>query len=230
MSRPSWFESTNNISEISEPSANAFSLDPNMDIQKIRCLWLISFIQDMRTFMGFSSRFYVHGLSAYPSLYDAVTLLRADFQTYHTNKSLSGGPEMTVSDYNRLTCLFSICIMMQDSISSPLGGPMGSPSPSHGLIMLDDALANSRSLWQASVSNLRPFLLHHLVECHLDGPQKIDYISRMVEVLSHLSLEAGIGVEKCLLNMLCRTQAVQSTFLVDDGWTPDSLLSSMHGQ
>lgn len=226
MSKPSWFECTNNISEISEPSANAFSLDPTMDIQKIRCLWLISFIQDMRTFMGFSSRFYVRGLSAYPSLYGAVSLLRDDFQAYHLNKSCAHGPELSPSDYDRLTCLFSICLMIQDSISTP----MSSPVPSHGLVMLDEALANSRSLWQASVGNLRPFLLHHMLECHLDGPQKIDYIRRIVEVLSHLSLEAGVGIEKCLLNMLCRTQATQSTFLVDDGWTPDSLLSSMHGQ
>jgi len=201
-----------------------------MDIQKVRCLWLISFIQDMRTFMGFSSRFYVRGLSAYPSIYDAVTLLRDDFQAYHANKNTSPGSEMTASDYDRLTCLFSICIMMQDSISSSPRGPMNFPIPSYGLTTLEEALANSRSLWQASVGNLRPFLVRHLVERHLDGPQKVDYIRRMVEVLSHLSLEAGLGVEKCLLNMLCRTQAAQSTFFVDDSWTPDSLLSSMHGQ
>jgi hypothetical protein len=230
MSKPSWFEPTNNISEISEPSANAYSLDPTMDIQKIRCLWLISFIQDMRTFMGFSSRLYAYGLSTYPSVYDAIALLRDDFQTYHAIKSPSHGREMTASDYDRLTCLFSICLMMQDSISSPPRGPMNSPLPSHDLIVLDEALASSRALWEASVGNLRPFLLNHLMECHLDGMQKIDYVRRMVGVLSHLSLEAGIGVEKCLLNMLCRTQAAQSTFLVDDGWTPDSLLSSMHGQ
>jgi hypothetical protein len=230
MSKPSWFESTNNISELSEPSANTFSLDPTMDIQKIRCLWLISFIQDMRTFMGFSSRFYVRGLSAYPSLCDAITLLRDDFQTYHANKSPAHGPELSPSDYDRLTCLFSICIMMQDSISTPFHDPMSSPVPSHGLTMLDEALANSQSIWQGSVGNLRPFLLRHMVDCHLDGPQKIDYIRRMVDVLSHLSLEAGVGVEKCLLNMLCRTRAAQSTFLVDNSWTPDSLLSSMHGQ
>ena len=58
MAKPSWFEPTNNISEVSEPSADTFPLDPSMDFQKIRCLWLISFVQDLwalRDFLPYST-------------------------------------------------------------------------------------------------------------------------------------------------------------------------------
>lgn len=228
MSKPSWFESTNNISEISEPSADAYALDPTMDIQKIRCLWLISFIQDMRTFMGFSSRFYIQGLSTCPALYKAALLLRDDFQAHHMDTSQDLG--MTAPDYDRLTCVFAICLMIQDSMTTPLDGPLYDSLRSRGLVLLNGALAESQAMWEGSVQNLCPILHHHLTAFHVEGLEKVDYIKRMIEILGHLSLEARTGVEKCLLNMLCRTQGAQTTFLVDDGWTPDSLLSRMHGQ
>jgi hypothetical protein len=228
MTKPSWFEPTNNISEVSEPSADAFALDPSMDFQKIRCLWLISFIQDLRTFMGFSSRFYVQGLSTYPSLYQAVLHLRDEFQRSNSSASITLGT--SPSDYDRLTCLFSICLMMQESISSPPIDAMSNSFWSSGLDILDGALMQSRGLWDFSVQNLRPFLHQHLIETYPGALQKIEYVRRMTEVLGQVSLEARIGVEKCLLNMLCRTKDAQTAFLVDDGWTPDSLLSSMHGQ
>lgn len=228
MAKPSWFEPTNNISEVSEPSADAFALDPSMDFQKIRCLWLISFIQDLRTFMGFSSRFYVQGLAAYPSLYQVVLHLRDEFQSSHSTASLTHGTSS--SDYDRLTCLFSICLMMQESISSRPIDAMSNPFWSSGLDILEEALLQSRGLWDFSLQNLRRFLYCHLVESYPDGERKIEYVRKMTEVLGQVSLEARIGVEKCLLNMLCRTKDAQAAFLVDNGWTPDSLLSSMHGQ
>ncbi|KAF7585567.1 hypothetical protein BBP40_010649 [Aspergillus hancockii] len=229
MTRPTWFESTNNLSEISEQSFQNAARVASVDTQKVRCLWLISFIQDMRTLMAFSSRLYMDGLAAYPALYDAVILLRSKFHS--VNESPSHGSNFLGSDYDRLACLFSICITMQESISRPPAS-LASPTPEiyNDMSLLDMTLATSRNLWETSVYSLRAFLHQHFVAYHPDGAAKIDYVMKMTDVLGHLSLEARRGVEKCLLNMLCRAREGKVWFLVDDGWTPDSLLSSVHGQ
>ena len=228
MSKPTWFASSNNISEISEQSFHNAAKAALVDTQKVRCLWLISFIQDMRTLMAFSSRLYMDGLASYPSLYDAVLLLRSNFHL--ANES----PPQTASfpsDYDRLACLFSICITMQESISrSPVTAALPAPEIHNDMALLDVALATSRNVWETSVYSLRAFLHHHFVAYHPDGAAKIDYVMKMTDVLGHLSLEARRGVEKCLLNMLCRAQEGKLFFLADDSWTPDSLLSSVHGQ
>ncbi|KAE8376119.1 hypothetical protein BDV26DRAFT_294351 [Aspergillus bertholletiae] len=228
MSKPTWFESSNNISEISEQSFQNAAIAASVDTQKVRCLWLISFIQDMRTLMAFSSRLYMDGLASYPSLYDAVLLLRANF--YLANEGPSHSTSFP-SDYDRLACLFSICITMQESISrSPITTALPTPEISNDMALLDVALATSRSVWQTSVYSLRAFLHNHFVTYHPDGAAKIDYVMKMTDVLGHLSLEARRGVEKCLLNMLCRAREGKVWAFTDDGWTPDSLLSSVHGQ
>ncbi|KAE8309787.1 hypothetical protein BDV41DRAFT_419970 [Aspergillus transmontanensis] len=228
MSKPTWFESSNNISEISEQSFQNAAKAALVDTQKVRCLWLISFIQDMRTLMAFSSRLYMDGLASYPSLYDAVQLLRANFHLANESPSHTAS---FPSDYDRLACLFSICITMQESISrSPVAASLPAPEIYNDMALLDVALATSRNVWETSVYSLRAFLHHHFVAYHSDGAAKIDYVMKMTDVLGHLSLEARRGVEKCLLNMLCRAREGKMWFLTDDGWTPDSLLSSVHGQ
>lgn len=79
MSKPSWFESTNNLSETSEHNISHNILGSTIDLQKMRCLWLLSFIQDMRNLMSMSSQLYMDGLLAFPSLYNAILLIRDDF-------------------------------------------------------------------------------------------------------------------------------------------------------
>ncbi|KAB8238030.1 uncharacterized protein BDW43DRAFT_262897 [Aspergillus alliaceus] len=229
MSRPSWFESSNNLSEISEQSFQNAAIAASVDTQKVRCLWLISFIQDMRTLMAFSSRLYIDGLASYPALHDAVLLLRSNF--YLANKIPSNHTSFLASDYDRLTCLFSICITMQESMSrSPASTVSPAPDIYNDMALLDVALSASREVWNTSVYSLRAFLHHHFVAYHPDGVAKIDYVMKMTDVLGYLSLEARRGVEKCLLNMLCRARDGKEPLLTDDGWTPDSLLSSVRGQ
>ncbi|KAE8356982.1 hypothetical protein BDV28DRAFT_126013 [Aspergillus coremiiformis] len=221
MSRPTWFESSNNLSEISEQSSQTTASAALVDTQKVRCLWLISFIQDMRTLMAFSSRLYMDGLASYPALYDAVLLLRLNFH-------LANETSFLASDYDRLACLFAICITMQESISrSPVTAASPALAIHNDMGLLDVALAASRNLWGTSVTSLRAFLHDHFVIYHPNGTAKIDYVMKMTDVLGHLSLEARRGVEKCLLNMLCRGREGNVWCLADDGWTPDSLLSSV---
>lgn len=99
MSKPTWFESSNNISEISEQSFQNAAKAALVDTQKVRCLWLISFIQDMRTLMAFSSRLYMDGLllqHRYPHL--------KFIMTWHYWTSLSRPREM----YGRLR--YTVCV------------------------------------------------------------------------------------------------------------------------
>ncbi|KAJ5721996.1 hypothetical protein N7488_000031 [Penicillium malachiteum] len=62
-----------------------------------------------------------------------------------------------------------------------------------------------------------------------EGNSKVTYVMDLVQVLGMLSFEARQGVEKCLLNLLYCIGNDNDTLFIDDGWTPDSLLSSMQG-
>lgn len=220
MSKPSWFESTNDLAEISDHRiATQSILGSSIDLHKIRCLWLISFIQDMRNLMGMWSRLYLDGLLGFPSLYDAILLVRGDFEHDAEHAQSAYRP----ADYDRLTCLFAICILVQGSVSQAYSGPH------NALTVLDMALEMSRSTWESSIHLLHAFLHEHFVQVYPNGARTFDYVTQMTDVVSHLSLEAHQGIEKCLLNMLCRTRRSKLPFYADDGGTPDSLLSMVHG-
>ncbi|KAK9481616.1 fungal-specific transcription factor domain-containing protein [Lipomyces starkeyi] len=233
MVKPSWFDSSNRIWEISE-HPDHMSLHPTfgtiIDLHKVRCLWLISFIQDMRTLMGSSSQLYMEGLGIYPAVHSAVLLLHSSFQHDDHSRMQDGG---TVPEYDRLSCLLFICMVLQESISlsynftgtqSEFSRPF-----SNGLAILDMALLESQDFWKDSVGNLHSFIFNHFINLE-DGTLKIKYCMQMTDVLEHVSHETRTGVEKCLLNMLCRTKGGRMAFSAEDGWTPESLLSSIHGE
>ncbi|KAJ6085085.1 hypothetical protein N7499_004714 [Penicillium canescens] len=227
MSRPSWLESTNNLERISRPlfSPCAMQKTPSCDVQKVRCLWLISFIQDMRTFMG---SFYTRGLSAYPFTHAAVGLLRHNFQL---SIESSGNDSHTMEwEDEMLGCLFSISVLTQESISVLSDGDSTTSTGSNTLHGLEIFLRNSRHMWGHSVHNLRSILYDSLTRLFEEGQSKVNYVVDLVQVLGTLSLEARQGVEKCLLNLLYYLgNNDNNALLVDEGWSPDSLLSSMHG-
>ncbi|PYH88184.1 hypothetical protein BO71DRAFT_469040 [Aspergillus ellipticus CBS 707.79] len=194
-------------------------LGSSIDVQKMRCLWLISFIQDMRTLLGRSSRLYQDGLRVFPALHAAGLLIR-------THGEVEGHRDTTRdvrSDSDRLPGLLAISILVQASLSRADVGQ------GDELIRLDRALATSRSTWEGSIQRLFSCLQDHFEECHPHGALRMDYVLQTADVVSHLSLEAHRGIEKCLLNMLCRTRDGALPFYVDDGGTPDSLLSTVHG-
>lgn len=80
MAKPSWFYPSNHISEISNSLAYMASTGATVDLRKLRSLWLISFIQDMRSLMGGSRWLHSEGLRRYPTLYEAVSFLRTSFR------------------------------------------------------------------------------------------------------------------------------------------------------
>ena len=218
MSKPPWYESTNDLSEISEHNLNHSTLGATIDLQKMRCLWLISFIQDMRNLMGMSAQLYMEGLLVFPSLYRAVLLIRDNFEV----DGRTPQKQYLASDYDRLACLFAISIIVQESVS------LSYSAPANELAILDLALQSSQDTWAGSVHLLRMFLHNHFINNYPNGVTKIDYVMQMTDVMSHLSLEAHKGIEKCLLNMLCRTREGKEPFYIGDG-NPDALLSSVHG-
>lgn len=227
MSRPSWLESTNNLERISPPlfSPPIMQQTLSCDVQKVRCLWLISFIQDMRTFMG---SVYTRGLSSFPFTHTAVGLLRHNFQL----STISSAHDAHITEWEdeMLGCLFSISVLIQESISVMSDGDSTTPTGPNMLDQLEISLRHSRHLWESSIHNLRAILYESLTRLFEEGEFKVNYVMDLVQVLGTLSLEARQGVEKCLLNLLyCLGNNKNSMVLIDAGWSPDSLLSSMHG-
>jgi hypothetical protein len=227
MSQPSWLESSNNLEEISRPPSQSPIAHPtllSLDVQKVRCIWLISFIQDMRTFMG---SLYGVMLSTFPSLYNAVTLLHYNFQL-----SIEASPFSSLGSYavelenEMLACLFSIGVILQESMSPSYEDSPEIPA-TNTLFLLDSILRDRQHEWSQSVSSLKVILHQSLLNLYSGGDAKVNYVSELVKVLGTLSLEARRGVEKCLLNLFY--SLTKKNTLIDDGWTPDSLLSSIHG-
>ncbi|KAH8702333.1 hypothetical protein BGW36DRAFT_372627 [Talaromyces proteolyticus] len=234
MSQPTWFSPTNDISGISSPNLQQMTMIS--DIKRLRSLWLISFIQDMRNLMSMSLQLYRDGLSTFPALYNAVLFIQSNFDmdfTFSSSSSSTSKTEYSVLDYDRLVSLFSICIIVQESVSSTFVVPTLTTSASNNknaLALLDMSLFAAPNAWQTSVHALRSFLHTHFLQFYVAGAQKINYVMQMTDIISHLSLEAHRGIEKCLINILCRTREGGMVYRADDGATPDSLLSSLHGQ
>lgn len=235
MTKPSWFDSSNSIYEISEEHGQ-MSLHPllgtTVDLHKIRCLWLLSFIQDMRTLMSSTFQLYMEGLGVYPAVHDAVLLLYSFFQFEKLAQLQSAG--YTAAEYVRMACLVFISMVLQDSLSLTSDRQIRTHSSSHipmnnGLAALDTALEGSRQFWESSTKHLYDFLFRHFTEPS-GASSKAKYAMQMTDVIEHLSAEARRGTEKCLLNMLCGREGGKRRFSVEDSWTPDSLLSSVHGE
>jgi hypothetical protein len=172
--------------------------------------------------------FYIRGLSAYPFTHAAVGLLRHNFQL--SIESSAHDSHTTEWEDEMLGCLFSISVITQESISVLSDGDSTTPTGSNPLHGLEISLRHSRHMWRRSVHNLRSILYESLTRLFEEGQFKVNYVMDLVQILGTLSLEARQGVEKCLLNLLyCLGNNENNALLVDDGWSPDSLLSSMHG-
>lgn len=172
--------------------------------------------------------FYTRGLFGYPITHTAVGLLRRKFQNSIEYSSPSGQGIAEWED-EMLGCLFSISVLIQESISVFSDGGSTTPTGSNTLDELEIFLRDSQHMWMNSVYNLRVVLFESLTRLFEEGDFKVNYVMDLVQVLNTLSLEARQGVEKCLLNLLYCLGNKSTTMLIDDGWTPDSLLSSMHG-
>lgn len=240
MSKPSWFDSSNHISELSwhprieaaEASANAPNpvMRNTQNLHRVRCLWLISFVQDMRNLTG-------GGLAPYAAAREAVDLLQRDLRQ-HTLVSLRE-EVCTDREFTRLACIFFISVLLKGSVSTVEADATAAatiPCPPSDLAILDDFLNNTRDSWQgSSAENLYDALFRVFPADILpDGERKTDYVLHITNVLRPMSGEARRGVERCLLQILWHAQGHaqgrgQGMGLEDDSWTPDTVLSSLHG-
>ncbi|KAI1430182.1 tachykinin family protein [Xylaria sp. FL1777] len=228
MTRPSWFDSSNQLREISQQSITTHPVLGQLgNLYKTRCLWLLSFMQDMRTFMGHSAEIYNHGLAHYVFIRDALLVVKSDLYLHEEDLQAEG--DISERERTRLACLFYICVMLQGSVShADPGNPVSADfHNSYSITSLDQCLARNYAQWQGSVQNLFQCLFHGAIATQTP-PSKLRYALDLTNILGSMSAEARRGVERCMLQVLCQALMDARTTL-DYDWTLDSLLACIEG-
>ncbi|KAI0469462.1 tachykinin family protein [Xylaria cf. heliscus] len=231
MARPSWFDSSNQLREISQQSMATHPVLRQLgNLYKTRCLWLLSFMQDMRTFMGHSPEIYNHGLAHYVFIRDALLVVRSDL--YVHDEDLQDEDDMNERERIRLACMFYICVMLQGSISQGHTPDSGNPAPvdfhrSYSITYFDQCLARHHYQWQGSIQSLFDCLFRGEIAAQTP-PSRLHYALDLTNVLGSTSPEARHGVERCMLQILCQA-LMETRATVDYDWTPDSLLACIEG-
>ncbi|KAM0553320.1 hypothetical protein ACHAPJ_007333 [Fusarium lateritium] len=229
MSKPSWFDCSNQIEELSGGHFSSPVLGDTINLHRIRCLWLLSFVQDVGTFRTNSPEIYSRGTTQFPAIQEALHLLKQ-----HLKESEAGTSRQDIctdSEFTRLACLFFICILLQQSTlnSSSRADSLGHNAHDTQLITyLDHFLDSTRSSWQGSIGNVYEALFDSF---DLGGRTLLNkkYIQNMTGVMASMTATVRSGVERCLLNVLCRTER-NGFDAFDEEWTPDSLLSQIPPQ
>ncbi|KAH6876537.1 fungal-specific transcription factor domain-containing protein [Thelonectria olida] len=235
MSKPSWFDCSNQIGELSSQPLEAHVhpvLGDVGNLHRIRCLWLLSFVQDMGTFRTNSPEISSHGMTQYTALHEILVLLKTHLR--HDEVTSKRLDLCSHAEFRRLACLFFICILVQQatSVSTPTADavPTGGPRSYDMEVveLFDFYLDSNRPMWQGSVEDLYNTLFHHFDAPGGSGP-KPDYVQHMANVMASMSGGVRYGVERCLLNILCQTER-NGYNAFDEEWTPDSLLSLIPAQ
>ena len=198
---------------------------PNgQNLQRVRGLWLISFIQDMRTLRSSASKLREYALPSYTAIQDALELLKVDSQRDAPPLS---SPEASCTDHElaRISSLLLISVILHGTLATRDVSPSLAPCSLSGL---DRYLQDRRLEWQDSVEGLHGLLFFDLMASP-DSAQTTNYIQQMAHVLGSLSSEARRGVERCLVYILHPIDDIGEKLDLDESWTPDLLLSSVHG-
>ncbi|EGX89479.1 hypothetical protein CCM_07731 [Cordyceps militaris CM01] len=225
MSKPSWFDSSNQLWELSDSSMSAHAglhtlLGSKDALARIRSLWLISFIQDTRTLMNNWVELYSDGITIYAALQRAVAMLHAAIPA---SIEAPRGTHFDQHDYTRIACILFIVLLIQSSTS--IEPPQGTPSLTR-IAQLDALLLEREPQWTRSVDELYDTLYHHFAP-RIKGTTMSSYALHMATVMSYMSVETRRGVERTLLHILPHVPA--ESWQDDCQWTPDVLLSSIHG-
>ncbi|KAK8150711.1 hypothetical protein G3M48_009601 [Beauveria asiatica] len=233
MSKPSWFDSSNQLWEISDSSMSTglHTLFGSEDaLPRIRSLWLISFIQDTRTLMNNWLELYSSGITNYTGLQHAVATLHAAVPAH---SELAESQQFDTHDYTRLACILFIVLMIQSS-TSILTHQVAAPGSQHPqatlslarIAELDAFLLEREPEWTQSIDELYNTLYNNFTSNHTIT-HITSYALHMATVVSYMSPETRRGVEKTLLHILPHIPA--EGWRDDSEWTPDALLSSTYG-
>ncbi|KAJ4246489.1 hypothetical protein NW757_009538 [Fusarium falciforme] len=204
-------------------------LGDTVNLHRIRCLWLLSFVQDVGTFRVNSPEIYSHGTSLFSAIKEALGLLKL-----HLKQNEAGSMRQdacTKSEFTRLACLFFICILLQQSTSNSSAATNLSGYRSYDtqlVAYLNMFLDSSRPQWQGSIDNLYTALFSTF-DASVRTGLNMEYIRNMTGVMASMTGGVRYGVERCLLNILCRTES-NGFDAFDEEWTPDSLLSQIPPQ
>lgn len=234
MAKPSWFDSSNQIQDILNPSVSVLDRIPSDEtsLHRIRCLWLLSFVQDIGNFMSSSSN-NLNYFTNNSSTRQAVSLIETDMQL-HESAELSRPEECQEREYKRLACLFFISVFLQASMQDYAGSLDASAESntaetvdSGDITSLEKHLYENRDVWRNTIEGLFGLLFHSFA-VESSRASKIDYALNMANVLGSMSSEARHGVERTLLRLLSRSSS-DSRETYEGEWTPDTLLSTIHG-
>jgi len=201
MSQPSWFYPSNSLSTLATAASeqrliadSSFELPVADNHERLRTLWFLSFVEDIRTFTIASEKFATEGLRRYPSVENATRLLYSSRSPPEPDLLSQQYPDS--EDDARLRCLFYILIVLRET-----GGNPSSPDDSE-MVALDTVLRDSEAVWLTSVADLPQCIFQGHAEQVLDGPRKIAYVRNLMEMVRWLSPDAKRRVEQCLFHIL----------------------------
>ncbi len=187
MAKPSWFDGSNQLWELSQISRNHSMLN-EQKLQRVRGLWLISFIQDIRTLRSSAAKLREYALPLYTAIQDALKLLNMDSQR---DASSSSSPEAACTDHElaRTSCLLLISVILHGTLTSCEISPSPAPCSLSGL---DKYLHERRLEWQDSVEGLYGLLFLDLTASP-ESAQTLNYIQQMAHVLVSLQQRSTQG-------------------------------------
>lgn len=198
-------------------------------LHRVRSLWLISFIQDLRTLMNNSLETDSHGIAKYTAIQEALAVIRAELP--EPDSSASELESCDEREYARLACLLFITMTIQTSINGSASQNI-SELGAHGLSSsamntLETFLYEHGPAWTNSTESLYNLLFYGSTR-NADEVSITSYVLNLATIISYMSLETRRGVERCLLHILRQVPAKEQN-QSEDNWTPDALLSSIHG-
>lgn len=233
MSKPTWLDITNKITEISQHEYRE-PIHPVLghvdNIPKVRSLWMLSFVQDLRSFMSIPSP----QLMPYQYIQGAIVLLITDLQMSVEEGDHKMNHRYSDKEFARVACILYFCVLLQSVTGhdKPADAERTTydSSSSHSvesLILIDNLLRDSKDTWQAAGPEGIYNTLYNGSYAMEDKEKKLEYMINLTNVLGQTTADARRGISKCLLHILHPAQADPHSVYRGDNWTPDSLLCSL---